>query len=128
MLVCCFVYSYLPLGTVMHTNSEKLQALKDDLRISRAWTTIICGEIYRWNADLVHGKSLVQEDSDTHTLTAKTFDELCGQLEFVCQCECLGCQLGKLNSDDLLSLYKKAQDADPCDRKITEALVRIVNY
>ena len=110
----------------MHTNSEKLQALKDDLRISRAWTTIICGEVYEWNADLANG--LVNGDSNTHTIRAKTFDALCGQLEMVCQCECLGCQLGKMNSDDLLAMYKKAQDADPCDRKITEALVRVIHY
>ena len=110
----------------MHTDSEQLQALKDDLRISRAWTTIICSEIYTWNADLANG--LVNGDSSTHTLTAKTFDELCGQLEMVCQCECLGCQLGKMNSDDLLEMYQRAKEADPLNRSTTEALVRVIPY
>ena len=110
----------------MKTDSEKLELLRGDVRIARAWTTIICSEIYTWNADLANG--LVNGDSSTHTLTARTFDELCGQLAQVCPCKCLGCQIGKLNSDDLLEMYQRAKEADPLNRSTTEALVRVIHY
>ena len=105
----------------MTTHMEKLQSLKDDSRIIRAWTSE-----KGWHADLEHG--LVDGDNRTHSLFGLTFESLARKLRWVSQCNCLGCQLGKMNSDDLLEMYRKANEADPFDRVTSDKLTRIINY